>query len=135
MTDIISPSPYAYLGDLPPTERQAAIARRQHERREDWCDDASRARDYQARIAELEQSCVNADEKDKAWREQSEEDSVIIDKLGEEICLLRDDLDAALARIAELEAALENIAEDCAADFPPSYGAIKYAARTALRNR
>jgi hypothetical protein len=54
MSQLPSPSPYAYLDDLTPAERQAAIARRQHEQREEWCDDARRARDYQARVAELE---------------------------------------------------------------------------------
>lgn len=38
----------------------------------------------------------------------------------------------AAARIAKLEAALRNIAADCEDDCPPSYGAIKYAARAAL---
>lgn len=44
----------------------------------------------------------------------------------------------AAARIESLEAenkrlreALENIAQDCEADYPPSHGAIKYAARAA----
>lgn len=54
MTDLLSPSPYAYLDALTPAERQAEIGRRQHQRREEWCDDARRARNYQARIAELE---------------------------------------------------------------------------------
>lgn len=36
------------------------------------------------------------------------------------------------ARIAELEAALRQIEADCNADYPPSTGAIKYAARAAL---
>ena len=32
----------------------------------------------------------------------------------------------------KLRAALRAIAEDCEADYPPSHGAIKYAARAAL---
>ena len=43
-----------------------------------------------------------------------------------------DRIEAQAARIAELEAALRNIEADCDADYPPSYGAIKYAARAAL---
>lgn len=45
------------------------------------------------------------------------------------VSLLR--LDAA-NRIEELEAALREIIADCEADYPPSHGAIKYAARKAL---
>ena len=40
-----------------------------------------------------------------------------------------DDLEKENAR---LRAALRAIAEDCEADYPPSHGAIKYAARAAL---
>ena len=36
------------------------------------------------------------------------------------------------AEIEKLRAALRAIAEDCEADYPPSHGAIKYAARAAL---
>jgi len=39
---------------------------------------------------------------------------------------------AAAAEIEKLRAALRAIAEDCEADYPPSHGAIKYAARAAL---
>lgn len=41
-------------------------------------------------------------------------------------------IESQAARIAKLEAALCNIAADCEDDCPPSYGAIKYAARAAL---
>lgn len=34
-----------------------------------------------------------------------------------------------------LRAALQNIAADCETDYPPSYGAIKYAARAALEEK
>ena len=37
--------------------------------------------------------------------------------------------------IEKLRAALRAIAEDCEADYPPSHGAIKYAARAALREK
>ena len=47
-------------------------------------------------------------------------------------CLTLDEATALQARIAELEAALRQIEADCDADYPPSYGAIKYAARAAL---
>jgi hypothetical protein len=36
------------------------------------------------------------------------------------------------AESEKLRAALRAIAEDCEADYPPSHGAIKYAARAAL---
>lgn len=39
------------------------------------------------------------------------------------------------ARIAKLEAALRQIEADCDADYPPSTGAIKYAARAALADK
>ena len=44
---------------------------------------------------------------------------------------------AAIGRLIQAEneklrAALRAIAEDCEADYPPSHGAIKYAARAAL---
>lgn len=45
------------------------------------------------------------------------------------------DVAALEARIAELEAALRQIEADCNADYPPSTGAIKYAARAALEGR
>lgn len=48
-------------------------------------------------------------------------------------------VDAQSAHIASLteavrvlSEALENIAQDCEADYPPSHGAIKHAARAAL---
>jgi hypothetical protein len=40
--------------------------------------------------------------------------------------------DALMAENARLREALRAIAEDCEADYPPSHGAIKYAARAAL---
>lgn len=44
--------------------------------------------------------------------------------------------DARIASLTEavrvLSEALENIAQDCEADYPPSHGAIKHAARAAL---
>ena len=40
--------------------------------------------------------------------------------------------DALRKRLAKLEAALRQIEADCDADYPPSTGAIKYAARAAL---
>jgi len=45
---------------------------------------------------------------------------------------LREGWDEADAKIEKLRAALRAIAEDCEADYPPSHGAIKYAARAAL---
>jgi hypothetical protein len=45
---------------------------------------------------------------------------------------LREGWDEADAKIEKLRAALRAIAEDCEADYPPSHGAIKYAARVAL---
>jgi len=42
------------------------------------------------------------------------------------------EIETQAARIAELEAALRQIEADCNADYPPSTGAIKYAARAAL---
>lgn len=45
---------------------------------------------------------------------------------------LREGWDKADAEIEKLRAALRAIAEDCEADYPPSHGAIKYAARAAL---
>lgn len=47
-----------------------------------------------------------------------------------------DDRDARIASLTEavrvLTEVLENIAQDCEADYPPSHGAIKHAARAAL---
>ena len=40
--------------------------------------------------------------------------------------------EALKAENEKLRAALRAIAEDCEADYPPSHGAIKYAARAAL---
>lgn len=37
------------------------------------------------------------------------------------------------AQIERLREALKAIADDCEADYPPSHGAIKYAARAALQ--
>ena len=45
---------------------------------------------------------------------------------------LREGWDKADAENEKLRAALRAIAEDCEADYPPSHGAIKYAARAAL---
>lgn len=42
------------------------------------------------------------------------------------------DAEDAADRIEALEAALREIIADCEADYPPSHGAIKYAARKAL---
>jgi hypothetical protein len=38
-------------------------------------------------------------------------------------------------RIENLEAALRDIADDCEAEYPPSHGAIKHAARKALEGK
>lgn len=40
--------------------------------------------------------------------------------------------DAARAQVARLREALRQIEADCEADYPPSHGAIKHAARAAL---
>ena len=40
--------------------------------------------------------------------------------------------DTALANVAKLREALEQIIADCEADYPPSHGAIKYRARAVL---
>ena len=48
-----------------------------------------------------------------------------------EVSIRRTMRDAA-DEIERLRAALRAIAEDCEADYPPSHGAIKYAARAAL---
>jgi chromosome segregation ATPase len=45
---------------------------------------------------------------------------------------MRTERDAALANVAKLRAALEQIIADCEADYPPSHGAIKYHARAVL---
>jgi hypothetical protein len=50
-------------------------------------------------------------------------------KVGHMIRLARQE---AADEIEKLRAALRAIAEDCEADYPPSHGAIKYAARAAL---
>ena len=53
MTDLLSPSPYAYLDGLSPSERQAEIYRRQHRDNGDTgsvIDTARRARDLQAEV-------------------------------------------------------------------------------------
>ena len=63
MTDILSPSPYAYLMDLAPIDRQREIYMRQHRANAESgsaVDLARRARDYQARIAELETALDDA---------------------------------------------------------------------------
>ena len=63
MTDLLSPSPYAYLDGLSPSERQAEIYRRQHRANYDAerdeftgsvIDTARRARDLQAELADYE---------------------------------------------------------------------------------
>ena len=41
--------------------------------------------------------------------------------------------DVDLDRVAELREALKHIISDCEADYPPSHGAIKYAAKLALK--
>jgi chromosome segregation ATPase len=125
MTDLLSPSPYAYLDALTPAERQAAIARRQHERREDGCDDARRARDYQAENAALKDDMHavfgNAcDQRDAAIQR--------LEKALEEGANRREERDAALARIAELEAALE----DTEAALQPFVDPVESARGTAL---
>ena len=44
-------------------------------------------------------------------------------------------IEAQADRITKLETALRNIEADCQSDCPPSYGAIKYAARAALEGK
>ena len=50
----------------------------------------------------------------------------------EVFCVSEDLAEEAADEIEKLRAALRAIAEDCEADYPPSHGAIKYAARAAL---
>lgn len=40
-----------------------------------------------------------------------------------------------LAEVERLRKALQDIAEDCEDDYPPSHGAIKYAVQDALRGK
>lgn len=100
MTDILSPSPYSYLDALTPAERQAEIGRRQHQRREEWCDDARRARDYQAELAELM-------EEFQEFQQEYVELEQLADARCAEKAFVEEERDAALSRIAELEAALD----------------------------
>ena len=44
-----------------------------------------------------------------------------------------DRIEALTAERDRLRKELENIADDCEAEYPPSHGAIKYAARMALK--
>ena len=68
MTDLLSPSPYAYLDVLSPSERQAEIYRRQHRENYDpehdeftgsVIDTARRARDLQAELTEAQEQCAD----------------------------------------------------------------------------
>jgi hypothetical protein len=99
MSDLLSPSPYAYLDDIPPAERQAAIQLRQHRANAESSSAvalARRARDYQAELAEEREASK------EAFRDSVREMRKFMDANSE--------LQRALARIAELEAALENLA-------------------------
>jgi hypothetical protein len=99
MSDLLSPSPYAYLDDIPPAERQAAIQLRQHRANAESSSAvalARRARDYQAELAEEREASK------EAFRDSVREMRKFMDANSE--------LQRALARIAELEAALEPFA-------------------------
>ena len=58
--------------------------------------------------------------------------SDIVERLRLDAEPSEDDMETAAQEIEKLRAALRAIAEDCEADYPPSHGAIKYAARAAL---
>ena len=48
---------------------------------------------------------------------------------------MQEEIDDLRAEIERLRKALQDIAEDCDADYPPSHGAIKYAVQDALRDK
>jgi len=75
---------------------------------------ASRMERLDARIVELKAEA-------KLWWDENLKKQTACEQMGK--------------RIAELEAALRQIEADCNADYPPSIGAIKYAARAALEGR